>query len=516
MLLIRSQSLTTLPTFYRLAGQHRHSFPGRTALVYRDLRLTFADLYDRTNRLANLLKGYGVDEGDRVLWLGQNAHQVVEAFLACSRLGASLCVGNWRQSVQELAFIIGDIQAKVIFWQEEEVGAVTAEARAAANVAAVWIRTDAEGPDTYESLLAEASDDPGEEAISQPHERPLLVLYSAAFGGKPNGAQLSDMGLFLQALTHVAALGVTGSNVAMVSTPLFHIAAWLDLMPTFMMGGKVVIARRTEAAVLCELIHEERINTGRVHVPVAQGIAEYNADRRFDLSCFLSTTDVPGWNEMTGKGPPFGGTGQTEVAGPIVVAALGGQGSTPFSGRIAPIAEAKIIDDAGDEVAPGELGELLIRGPVAGLGYWNRAELNAQRTSDGWWRTNDFVRRDPDGTISFVGPKMQMIKTGGENVYPAEVEAAIQQHPDVARAAIIGTPDATWTQIVTAIVVPKPGATLEMDAVREHLRGRIARYKIPRVIHFVDAIPLNGATPDYRQLDDRFGGGNYPGQTPRA
>jgi acyl-CoA synthetase (AMP-forming)/AMP-acid ligase II len=109
-----------------------------------------------------------------------------------------------------------------------------------------------------------------------------------------------------------------------------------------------------------------------------------------------------------------------------------------------------------------------------------------------------------------------MIKTGGENVYPAEVEAAIQQHPDVARAAIIGTPDATWTQIVTAIVAPKPGVTLEMEAVREHLRGRIARYKIPRVIHFVDAIPLNGATPDYRQLDDRFGGGNYPGQTPRA
>jgi acyl-CoA synthetase (AMP-forming)/AMP-acid ligase II len=340
----------------------------------------------------------------------------------------------------------------------------------------------------------------------------LLILYSAAFNGRPNGAQLSETGLFLQMLMHVAALDIDGTNVGMVSTPMYHIVAWLDLIPTWMMGGKVAIARRTDAEALCELIHTERVVTGRMHPPVAVRIAEYNADRRFDLSCFRSSLAIAGWAEMTGRGPEIGGTGQTEVAGPIVIAALGGQGSTPFSGRIAPIAEARIVAASGEEARPGEVGELYIRGPVAGLGYWNRPQLNAERLVDGWWRTNDLVRRDADGTISFVAPKLQMVKSGGENVYPAEVEAALHMHPAVARAAIIGTPDAVWSQIVTAIVALKPGQQAGAETLKAYLEERIARYKVPRVFHFVEDLPLAGSLPDYKALDVRFGGGNYPGQ----
>jgi long-chain acyl-CoA synthetase len=279
-----------------------------------------------------------------------------------------------------------------------------------------------------------------------------------------------------------------------------------------MMGGRIAIARRTEAEALCELIDRERVVTGRIHAPVATRIAEFNADRRYDLSCFRSGLPIAGWMDMTCRGPEMGGTGQTEVAGPIVIAALGGRGSTPFSGRIAPIAEARIVAADGSEAAPGDLGELYIRGPVAGLGYWNRPELNAERLVDGWWRTNDLVRRDPDGTISFVAPKAQMLKSGGENIYPAEVEDALQSHPDVARAAIIGTPDPVWSQIVTAIVVLRPGARAGADLLKAHLQERIARYKVPRAFHFVDDLPVAGMLPDYKALDARFGGGNYPGQ----
>jgi acyl-CoA synthetase (AMP-forming)/AMP-acid ligase II len=507
-----AEPLTPLPTFYRLIGQHRHSFPATTAIVYRGQRFTFGDLYERTNRIANGLASLGVGEGDRILWLGQNAHRLVELLFACSRLGAALCVSNWRQSVSELRFIVEDFDAKVIFWQEEEVGDVLREVRASTRSQGAWLVHDGAGDGSYEGLLARSSADAGREAVSQPHQRALLVLYTAAFDGSPNGAQLSEIGLYLQSLVHIAALEIKPANVALVSTPLFHIVAWLDFLPTFMLGGKAVIARRTKARELLELIHNERACTGRVQAPTARQIAELNQDGKYDLSCFRSSLAIPGWTEMTRRGPDMGGAGQTEVAGPIVIGAYSGQGSTPFCGRIAPIAEARIVDEDGREVAPGELGELLIRGPVTGLGYWNRPALNGERLSNGWWKTSDLVRRDPDGTISFVAPKLQLIKSGAENVYPAEVEAVIRSHPGISNAAIIGVPDPQWTQLVTAIVVRVPGASVEAGDVIQYVRERIAHYKAPRRVHFTDELPMRGQVPDYRALDVRFGGGNYPGQ----
>lgn len=504
--------MPSLPTFYRLSGQHALSFPGRTACVFRTQRLGFAALHERASRAANMLKSLGVQEGDRVLWLGQNAHRTFELLLACSRLGAALCVANWRQSPEELSFVITDIQAKIIFWQEEEVGGVIASARVASGSQALWICHDDDAPGSYESRLATASIAGGEEARTSPADRALLILYSAAFGGRPNGAQLSETGLFLQMLTHVAALEINGGNVGMVSTPMYHIVAWLDLIPTWMMGGKVVIARRTEAEALCEIIHNERVVTGRLHAPIATRIAQYNSDRRFDLSCFRSSLAIAGWAEMTGRGPEMGGTGQTEVAGPIVIAALGGPCASAFGGRIAPIAEARIVAADGQDAAPGEVGELYIRGPVAGLGYWNRPELNARRLDGDWWRTNDLVRREADGSINFVAPMLQMVKSGGENIYPAEIEAALCTHPAIAAAAIIGTPDPVWSQIVTAIVVLQPDVNAGAEELKAFLQSRIAKYKIPRVFHFVAELPLAGPLPDYKTLDAMYGGGNYPGQ----
>jgi acyl-CoA synthetase (AMP-forming)/AMP-acid ligase II len=506
--------VTPQPTFYRLSGQQALSFPGRTAFVSQSQRLGFDESHARAVRAGNMLAALGVGEGDRVLWLGQNSHRVFELLIACSQLGAALCVANWRQSAAELSFVIDDIQAKVAFWQDEEVGAVTTEARAISRHVSAWVRSDADDAEGYEGLLAAASAEPGAETAIPPSDRALLILYSAAFDGRPNGAQLSETGLFLQMLMHAAALEIYSSNVGMVSTPMFHIVAWLDLIPTWMMGGKVAIARRTEAEALCELIHEERVVTGRVHAPIAVRIAEYNTDRRFDLSCFRSSLEIDGWKDMTGSGPELGGAGQTEVAGPIIIAALGG--TMPFSGRIAPIAEARIVAANGQEAPPGELGELYIRGPVAGLGYWNRPELNAERLEGDWWRTNDLVRRNPDGTITFVAPKQQMLKSGGENVYPAEVEAALQTHPAIARAAIIGTPDAVWSQIVTAVIVPEPGVELDTGTLKAYLQERIARYKVPRVYHVVESLPMAGFRPDYKALDLRFGGGNYPGEEKAA
>lgn len=506
--------MTALPSLYRLAGQHRRSFPGREALVHGDERLTFERLFDRADRLANALATMGISEGSRLLWLGQNAHRVFELLLACSRLGAMFCCGNWRQSESELRFVLDDFDPAIVFWQTEEVGPLM-ERLKENDEGRIWIAHDGVGEGSYEGLLAGVGDKGGEEATPAP-DRPLLVLYTGAFDGKPNGAMLSDLGLFLQALTHVPALDIRLGNAALVSTPMFHIVAWLDLLPTFVMGGKSVIARRADAELLCKLIHDEKIVTGRLQPPTAIQMAEINADGRYDLSTFRSMLDIPKWREMTVRGPEIGGTGQTEVAGPIVVGAWAGQGSTPFCGRIAPIAEAAIIDESGREVANGELGELAIRGPVAGLGYWNRPELNARRLDGEWWKTNDLVRRDPDGTISFVSPKRQMLKSAGENIYAAEVEAVLNLHDAVARSAIIGQPDPVWAQKVVAIVELNLGATAAEEELISFVRERIARYKAPRSVIFVRELAMSGLSPDYRKLDADHGGGNYPGQSGAA
>jgi long-chain acyl-CoA synthetase len=216
---------------------------------------------------------------------------------------------------------------------------------------------------------------------------------------------------------------------------------------------------------------------------------------------------------MTSPGPGISGCGQTEVVGPVIAGGYAGEGSTPFCGRVVPIAEARVVDEAGNGVEPGDVGELIIRGPVAGLGYWNRPELNAERLSaDGWWYTRDLVRRDRDGTISFVGPIAQMVKSGGENVYAAEVENALQSHEDVDRAAVIGTADPDWGQLVTAVVVTRSGKEIDKETLQEHVRTKIARYKVPRIIHFARDLPLIGGVIDYRALDEQFGGGGYPGE----
>jgi long-chain acyl-CoA synthetase len=204
------------------------------------------------------------------------------------------------------------------------------------------------------------------------------------------------------------------------------------------------------------------------------------------------------------------GFGQTEVMGMLTLNAWGGD-ATGTSGRPTPMVQVRIVDPDGNEVPPGESGEITARGPTVMNGYHNRPELNAHRLEGGWHHTNDLGRRELDGSISFVGPKGRLIKSAAENIYPAEVEGCLQQHPAVQEAAVIGVPDKRWDQSVKAIVVLKSGERATADDLIEHCRANIASYKKPRSIEFVDKLPRDGWLVDYGTLDEQFGGGGYPG-----
>jgi acyl-CoA synthetase (AMP-forming)/AMP-acid ligase II len=509
-------------TFADVLREHRRSWPQKPAVVDRDfgrdVRLTYTELDDRANRLAHALATAGVGPGDRLLWLGQNSFRVVEGLAAAAKLGAMFCPANWRQSADEMAFAIDDVDAKVVIWQDEEIGDAVRSARELAGSSALWLRHDADGDGSYEQFMADApSDDRGD--LIDPAAS-LLLIYTAAFSGRPNGAMLSHTALITQGVVmgHLADIGA--DYVYLNCGPLFHIATFMTTLATFVAGGTNVFSRRVDAEELCRLIEAERCTGAFLMGPTLEQILEVNKDHRYDLKTLRGFRGKRAWNEMiTIDTSPWarnpGGYGQTEVMGMLTFNTLA-DAAVGTHGRPSPVVQVRIVDPNDHEVPPGESGEIVARGPTVMNGYWNRPEENARRQRNGWHHTNDLGRRETDGTITFIGPATRMIKSAAENIYPAEVEGAIAKHPAIAECAVIGVPDKRWTQCVKAIVVLKDGTTATADDIIEHSRTHIASYKKPRTVEFVEKLPRQGFAVDYDALDAQFGGGGYPGGRNRS
>jgi long-chain acyl-CoA synthetase len=492
--------------------ENRRSYPLRTAVVDGDLRLTWPAFDDRVNQLANALRDdAGVEEGDRILWLGQNSFRVLEGLLAAAKIGAIFCPANWRQSADEFAFVIDDTRAAVTIWQEEEIGDGVRAARELADAGdeGLWLQHD---NGEYESFVARGSTtDP--ELLIDP-AAPVLQLYTAAFTGRPNGALLSHWAVLVQDVVMGNLQRVDSDYVYLNSGPLFHVATFMTTLATFHFGGTNVFTRRVDAEELCRLIAEEHCTGAFVMGPTIGQMLEVNQDGRYDLSSLRTFPGKPEWNAMvTVDDSPWArkpaGFGQTEVMGMLTLNAWGGD-ATGTSGRTSPMALVRIVDPDGNEVPPGDVGEIVARGPTVMNGYLHRDVLNAQRLAGGWHHTSDLGRRELDGSLTWIGPKTRLIKSAAENIYPAEVEGALQKHPAVQEAAVIGVEDKTWGQSVKAIVVLREGTNATEADLIEHCRSLIASYKKPKAIEFTDKLPRDGFAIDYAVLDDRFGGGGYP------
>ncbi len=491
---------------------HATTHPGSTAVVCGDDRFDYAALDARVNRLANALASEGVGTGDRLLWLGQNCHRLLEGLLAAAKLGAAFCPANWRQSASEFAFVLNDSDPAVVFWQEAEIGDTLRQARDETGSKALWLQHDGEGVDSYEGFVASASaEDPRRDSDER---EPVLMMYTAAFSGSPNGALLSHRALVLQGSFMAQIMGVGADYVYLNCGPLFHVATFMATLATFVAGGTNVFTPRVDAEELCRLISSERCTGAFLMPPTIEQIVQLNADRRFDLQSLRTFRGQPPWSTMVSiDDSPWGrrpaGYGQTEVMGMATFNAM--QPSIGSHGRPAPFVRIGVIDPDGELLPPGETGEIVVRGATVMNGYFNRPELNAERQAGGWHHTNDLGRLEADGSLSFIGPKTRLIKSAAENIYPTEVEGCLRSHPAVADAAVIGIPDATWGQNVKAIVVLRDGESASADDVIEHCRSRIASYKKPKSVEFVDALPRQGFAVDYEALDERFGGGGYPG-----
>lgn len=498
-----------------IVRENRRGRGEMVALVDGDERITYAEFDERTDRLANALTSEGVLPGDRVLWIGANSHRVFELLVAAGKVGAILCPANWRQSADELRFVIDDLQPKLIVSEPKIVGDLH---DSLGDDRIPWVRCSDDSDDEFQRWSASFPSTPAPSSESIHAEDPVLLLYTAAFDGRPNGALISHRALISHSLVVAVQRQITEGFVFLDSGPLFHIGTWMFAVATFVCGGTNVVLPQFEPRRACELIERERCQGAMLFPAMIDQLVAANGDDRYDLSSLRFGPAGSTWNHMiTLDRSPWGrsnaGYGQTEVGGMLTYHALGIDGLGTH-GRSSPLMQVRIVDTDGRDVSTGDVGEIATRGMHLFNGYFNRPDLNAARFRDGWYHTGDLGRRESDGTVSFVGPKLRMIKSGGENIYPAEVERALLGHPDVDSAAVIGRPDSTWGQSVVALVVRNASSSVTEQELIAHVRNQVASYKKPKSVVFVEAIPRRGFVPDYDLLDIQHGGGGYPGSDP--
>ncbi|CAA0080939.1 Long-chain-fatty-acid--CoA ligase FadD13 [Halioglobus japonicus] len=518
---ISSEAGAQAPDLYTLLTELAQQSPDAVAAVDRSfgLRSTYAQLLGRIDSLAAVWHQWGVAPGSRVVWLGQNSARVLEGILACARLGAIFCPLNWRQTTAELEFVLEDIEPALVIWQQQEIGEeLQALHDKYSSSKQRWLQHDGEAGQ-YEDALTPAGAELPASAINP--EAPVLMLYTAAFAGKPNGALLSHIAVMAQNVTFTAVRNIDSQARYLNVGPLFHVATLLETMATFQAGGCNVFIRRADAQAICEAIEQESCDGAFLLPPLIEQVIAYSQEHTVNIKSLRALAGSPEWNALItvddslwGRFPY--GFGQTETFGYASYRALATDGIGSM-GKASPVVEICMFDNTGAPLPAGETGEIGVRGATVLKEYWRRPALNQQRRIGDWHLCNDLGRIEADGTLTFIGPKERMIRSGQENIYPVEVELCLATHPAIAEVAVIGVPDPKWDQNVKAIVVLEK--SVDVDApenteagIIEFCKQHIASYKKPKHVAFVETLPRSGGAIDYAALDRDFGGGGYPGR----
>ena len=478
--------------------------PDREALFYTHTgeRFTYAQLNARANRAANWLRTLGVGKGDRVSILAHNSVIYLDLFYGLAKIGAIFAPLNWRLTARELSYIVSDCEPKVVLCGPEFVGTLNEmhEVLRAARLVSVE-GAPIEGAPAYESETARASDaEPERPPLAA--DDPYCILYTSGTTGRPKGAMLPHRQILWNCINTVASWGLREDDVSPVLTPLFHAGGlFAFLTPLFYIGGRIVLARTFEAEQSLRLIVEEKC-TVVLGVPTLFQLwfnTSYFQHADFSRVRFWinggASIPVPlmqAW--VQAKGGVFRqGYGLTEV-GPNCFS-MTDEESVRKRGSVGkPIFHSKmrlVNPETGKEVGVNEPGELLIWGPHVCAGYWRNPKATAESITDGWFHTGDMARRDEDGFYYIIGRFKDMIKSGGENVYAAEVETVFRDHPAVQDAALIGAPDEKWGEVGWMIVLLKPGQTATEAELLKFCEGKLARYKIPKRVIFADAFPYS-------------------------
>ena len=482
----RDFSLDTL--LINCAARHAH----RLATVDGDQRLTWAELDKRVENLARWLLAKGIAPGDRIALLLTDGAPFLTTLLASARIGAIAVLLNWRLAPAEIAWIIGNAEPAMTF-ANPRFSALLAEA------AAGEVITVAEDHDSHGAF---------EHAVTIPHpastmpdlapDRPLYMMYTSGTTGKPKGCLQAGSAVAASALGFAQHRRFTHEERLLSVNPLFHVVGMQQVAAMLACGGTSVFAGRDDSnAAILDLLHREGCTTTsafpticfpwQAMQPVRNGVMPLT---NYTGGAGMGRPQMYEFIEREWDARVVGGYGQTEICGFATFIDYADMLEHPRSiGWTLPHVTMTVLDPEGNELPPGEEGELALRGPSVMLGYWRNPEASEAALGHGWLRTGDLGTMDERGLGYLLGRAKELIKTGGENVYPAEVDAIFAAMPEVADAGCCGVPDRQWGEAVKAFVVLKPGQTLTREEITARFKGQIAGYKRPRYIEFVDSLP---------------------------
>jgi long-chain acyl-CoA synthetase len=485
--------------------KHARLEPDKECLMYEGHRLTWRQLNERIDRLANGLRGLGITPGEHVAILAQNSHRYVEFYYAAARAGLVAVPLNWRLSVEELGYIAEHSESAALLVDTAfQHTAVTLRALAPRIRHTIVLDGSAPQMAGYEQLLHESS--------ARPHQQPrdenamCVLMYTGGTTGRPKGVMLSHRNLLAATVGCALAARLSPSDSTLMILPLFHIALW-PVLTLHYLGARAVITARFDLAHVLDTVQRERITHVNVVPTIVALLLSFPDLDRYDLSSLrlLTYAGAPIPFEllmrMRERFPALDlaqGYGLTEASS--IVALLdaeahrhadteAGRRRLRSAGREALTTAVRIVDERGQEVPCGTMGEISARGANVMLGYWKDPQLTDTTLRDGWLRTGDIGFLDADGFIYLIDRKNDMIITGGENVYPREVEEVIYKHPAVLECAVLGVPDPVWGEAIKAVVALKPNQTATAEEIMALCAQHLAGYKKPRSVDFMESLP---------------------------
>jgi fatty-acyl-CoA synthase len=488
-------------------ARHALMQPDATALRFLGHTTTWGELNRRVTALAGALSRRGVTVGDRVLVLMLNRTEFVETVLATNLLGAIAVPVNFRMTPPEIAFLVADCEARVVVTEPVLAGVATA-VRAIDPILTTVIVAGGEGGDGllgYDELLAESGGPL--EPVDIPNDSPALIMYTSGTTGRPKGAVLTHNNITGQAMTNLFTVSPDiNGDVGFVGVPLFHIAGVGNIISGLLLGLPTVLypVGAFDPGALLDVLETEGV-TAIFLVPAQwQAVcAAQKANPRQLRLRVLSWGAAPASDtllrEMAETFPGaqiFAAFGQTEMS-PVTCMLLSGDAIRKLGsvGKVIPTVAARVVDEDMNDVPVGEIGEIVYRAPTLMAGYWNNPTATAEAFAGGWFHSGDLVRQDEEGYVWVVDRKKDMIISGGENIYCAEVENVLAGHPAIAEVAVIGRPDERWGEVPVAIVALGPVGQTELTLAEldGFLTERLARYKHPKALEVVEALPRNPA-----------------------
>ncbi|WP_427128865.1 long-chain-fatty-acid--CoA ligase [Pseudarthrobacter sp. S9] len=501
----------------------------KTAVINGARELSYEQLAERSTRLANALRDRGVAKGDRVAYLGENDPSFLETLFAAGLVGAVFVPLNTRLAPPEIQFQLRDCGAAVLVHSASLVD--LAERGAADTAVGRRIVVDdspsdspasdggASAParepvaDDFEDVVASGAALPLDEPVGL--DDGAMILYTSGTTGNPKGALLTHGNITWNCINVLVDFDFASTDVALMISPMFHVASLdMGVLPTLLKGGTVVLESKFDPRRTLELIEQHRATTVSGVPTTYQMLCEHPAWDTTDLSslnkltCGGSAVPMRVLEAYERRGLRFSnGYGMTETApGATTLPAARSRDKAGSSGLphfFTDVRVADPADPAAGPAAPGTVGEIQIKGPNVIHEYWNRPETNADSYTDGgWFKSGDMGYKDEDGFVFISDRLKDMIISGGENIYPAEVEQAITELDAVGSVAVIGVPDEKWGEVPRAVVLLREGAQLTEEQLRAHLDGRLARYKIPKTVVFVDEMPRT-ASGKIRKADLR-------------